>query len=291
LTFSVAIGDNIPYSDTEYQVETADFLAVNSVFSLDQANRELAPRGGRVSTVERLKHYLEKGRLKRVARGVYAVVPSGTQAERFQPDPFLAAQVLREDCIFSYHSALELLGAAHSEWKAITVYTGHRRRSLRLNNKKIQFLDHPKSFRNASHRRLGVRRVEYQAKLLSVTGQERTLVEGFRRPALAGGLEELVASAGGFPVLELDLLEKILRRYGIATLWAAVGWFLERFQRSFQVPEQFLTKIEKHRPRAPHYLVRGQRGGTLAVRWNVILPPGFEKKNACAGYFTHPPNI
>ena len=47
--------------------------------------------------------------------------------------------------------------------------------------------------------------------MLETTGPERTLVEGFRRPALSGGLEELVRSASAFPTLDLGLLGKVLR--------------------------------------------------------------------------------
>lgn len=260
-------------------MDTSAFFANHAVFSLDQAAKELAPPGGRRGTIERLKHYLEKGRLKLVTREVYAVVPEGVTANRFQPDPFLAIAVLREDCVFSHHSALQLLGAAHAAWKKYSVYTGHRRRALSLNGATIQFLDHPSQFQSQAYRRIGTRRVEYLGKLLATTGPERTLVEGFRRPALAGGLEELVQSAGGFPVLDLDLLDQILRRYETATLWAAVGWFLERFQNSFHVSESILAEMEKRRPRAPHYLSRGQRGGSLASRWNIILPANLAQRD------------
>jgi hypothetical protein len=77
--------------------------------------------------------------------------------------------------------------------------------------------------------------------LLDTTGPERTLVEGFNRPSLAGGLEELVRSAAGFTTLDLGLLEEVLRRYDLARLWAATGWFLETFQKSFHVPDALLT--------------------------------------------------
>jgi hypothetical protein len=107
---------------------------------------------------------------------------------------------------------------------------------------------------------------------LRTTGPERTLVEGFRRPSLAGGLEELVQSASGFATLDLDLLEKVLRGYAIANLWAATGWFLERFQRAFYVPEKVLDRMAQNRPRSPQYLERDRRGGALAARWNLILP-------------------
>jgi hypothetical protein len=83
---------------------------------------------------------------------------------------------------------------------------------------------------------------------------------------------DLVISASGFAVLDLTFLDEILQRYGIANLWAAMGWFLERFRESFHVPEEFLNRMEQHRPRSPHYLERNRRGGVLASRWNLILP-------------------
>jgi hypothetical protein len=108
--------------------------------------------------------------------------------------------------------------------------------------------------------------------LLEVTGPERSLVEGFRRSGLAGGLEELVNSARGLPTLDLDLLENLLGIYRTANLWAAVGWFLERYQSTFYVPSSVLDRMEEHKPGSPRYLERNRRGGVLASRWNLILP-------------------
>jgi len=140
----------------------------------------------------------------------------------------------------------------------------------------IRFFEHPGPMSTAS-KQLGTLRVERQGRLLRTTGPERTLVEGFRRPALAGGLEELVLSASGFSALDLDLLENVLNVYAIANLWAAVGWFLEHFQKAFYVPEKYLERLAQRRPRSPHYLERDRRGGVLAGRWNLILPEALEK--------------
>lgn len=126
--------------------------------------------------------------------------------------------------------------------------------------------------RAANCRKLGLRRVEYRKKILQTTGPERTLVEGFRRPAEVGGLEELINSASGFAVLDIDLLQEILQCYDIANLWAATGWFLERFRQSFHVTEEFLDQMMQHCPRAPQYLERNRRKGVLVARWNLLLP-------------------
>lgn len=262
----------IPHNNTDRMLRTADFFNTHSVFSLNEAARELAPVGGRKGTVERLKYHLKAGRLKLVARGIYAVVPPGVPVESYQPDPFLVAAAVRPDGVFSYHSALELLGAAHSVWTRYTLYVKQRRRPLRLNSTDIRFLEHPGPMRKVSCRKLGLRRVEYRGKLFQSTGPERTLVEGFRRPAEVGGLQELVNSASGFAVLDLGLLREILHCYNIANLWAAAGWFLERFRRSFHVTEGVLDQMAQHRPRAPQYLERNRREGVLAARWNLLLP-------------------
>jgi hypothetical protein len=251
---------------------TAEFFATHSVFSLAEAAQALVLPGGTAAAVQRLKHHVRKGRLKIVTRGVYAVVPPGVTAERFQPDAVLVAAVARPDGIVAYHAALELLGAAHSVFSETTVFTRSRRDPVAVGTLTIRFLAPPKPLSAPRLLRLGTQQVDRRGRLVRCTGPERTLVEGFRRPGLVGGAEELVVSAAGFPTLGLALLGELLECYNVATLWAAAGWFLERFRDVFHVPEELLTRFELRRPRSPHYLERARRGGVLVGRWNLILP-------------------
>jgi predicted transcriptional regulator of viral defense system len=252
-------------------MKTQDYLANNPVFSLEEATQALSLDRGRSGTLNRLKYFLKIGRLKTVSRGIYAVIPSNASVSWFQPDPLLVAAAVQPEGIFSHHCALELLGVAHSVSRQSTLYVAQRRRPLSLNGATVVFMEHPACL-GIEGRQTGVRKVERQGRLLLATGPERTLVEGFRRPSLVGGVEELVQSASGFPVLDLELLEEVLKRYGIANLWAATGWFLERFQKTFHVPDKLLAAMERRRPRSKHYLERNRRGGLFAKRWNLILP-------------------
>ena len=113
------------------KVPTREWFATRPVFSLEEAARTLAPGGRRAATVDRLKHYVKTDRLKVVARGVYAVVPPGTTPEHMTVDPMLVALAARPDAVFSHHSALELLGAAHSDWQQCTAYTPRPHRPAR----------------------------------------------------------------------------------------------------------------------------------------------------------------
>lgn len=264
--------DEVTYMSTEQKLKTTDFFATHPVFSLDAAAEALAPGGKRSGVVDRLKYHLNAGRIKRVTREVYAVVPPAVSVENFRPDPFLVASAMQPSGVFSHHSALELLGVAYSIWNQCTIYVERRRRPLLLDGVTLRFIDLSRPMQTDSHKQIGTRRIERLGRLLEVTGPERTLAEGFSRPSLVGGLEELVRSAGGFTTLDLDLLEEVLRLYDLAKLWAAVGWFTECFQRDFHVPEPFLARMEKRRPHSRVYMERNLRGGVLVPRWNLILP-------------------
>jgi len=251
---------------------TNDFFNTHPVFSLEEAVRYLAPSGEKSSAIERLKYHLAAGRLKSLGRELYAVVPPGATVDSVNPDPFLVAAASRPNGVFAYHSALELLGAAHSSWNTHTVFVDSRRRPVVLKGTLIKFLVHPKPLLDNNVQNLGIRKLERRGRWLLTTGPERTLVEGFRNPRYIGGLEELVISASGFPVLDLELLFKILDTYAVHKLFASVGWFLETYQKTFHVSGQYLSDLEKHRPQSSQYMLRNQRSGTLLHRWNLVLP-------------------
>lgn len=265
------IGDYIPCMQPKRKLATQDFLDAHPVFSLEEATEALSPVGGRSTVVERLKHHVERGRIVRVARGTYATVPTGVSPDRFEPDPFLVARAVRSDAIFAYHAAFSLLGVAHSVWNRYAIFTRKRRTDLDLARARLEFLAHPRAL-EIHGRHLATQQVEYQGYLLRVTSPERTLVEGFRQLDRVGGPEEHLNCAGAFPTLDLSLLSRILEAYDTQVLWAATGWFLARFQTQFYVPEDYLVWLEKHRPGAPRYLQRQQRGGVLLRRWNLIVP-------------------
>ena len=223
------------------------FLATHPVFRLDEfAQARSAPQ---LLTAARnqLKHHLRRGRVKRVARSVYAAVPFGHSAAAYQPDPLLVALAIRPEGIFSHHTALELLGAGHSVWQATTLWCDRPAPTCALGSHQLRFLDHPTALRRKGRTELGLRQGERQGRRMRFAGPERTLAEGLRQPRWVGGLEELLAGVSGFAVLDLGLLDDVLAAYGQHLVWAAVGWILERERERLDVPDQYLTHQEGDR--------------------------------------------
>jgi predicted transcriptional regulator of viral defense system len=219
-----------------------------------------------------LKHHLTRGSIKAVARGLYAAVPPGLDAKRFHPDPFLVAVAARPNGIFSYHSALELLGAAHSVWGECTMHCDRRRGPIEVGTTRILFLPTPDPIRRHDLQKLGTRPVSHRVRKLMATGTERTLVEGIRQPHRVGGLEELLEAISGVRSLDFNLLQQVLEGYGERKLWAAVGWLAERHREEWSTPDKFLEVCRAHNPKQSQYLVRGLRGGRLVRGWRLIVP-------------------
>lgn len=77
-----------------------------------------------------------------------------------------------------------------------------------LNGARIRFLAHPAALKEGCAERIGTGDTQGLGSSIVHTDPQRTLVDGSRRPRLVGGLEEQVESAGGFGVLDLELLER-----------------------------------------------------------------------------------
>ncbi len=266
-------------------MDTNTFLQTHPVFTLDEATEALEPsEEGRGRVHRRLMYFIKRGKIRRLGRGVFTTVPPGADPSTHQPDRYLTMAAFRPDAIFSHHSALELLGAAHSEWHLCSAYTARRRVPLTLDGTELRFLSLPSYLVRAGQARLGVQSVQRMNKTLSVTGPERTLIEGFREPDLVGGVEELVESASGFSLLEVSLLCDTLELYEEKILWASVGWFLERYRETFFIEESDLITMEQNIPKSPRYLLTAQRGGTLSPRWNLIVPENLVQQGETSAY-------
>jgi predicted transcriptional regulator of viral defense system len=146
--------------------------------------------------------YLEStGRLRRVRRGAYLVVPSD---EVNQPssvsDPFIAASVLARPYAISFHSALAIKGLAEAASGRIYIQAPKRLQPLEFGGVGFVGVQAKSLF--------GVETMYRRAAAIQVTDIERTLLDCLRCPQYAGGLEEFLRSIEG--VQRYDLLSAVL---------------------------------------------------------------------------------
>ncbi|MBN1628418.1 MAG: hypothetical protein JW990_01520 [Thermoleophilia bacterium] len=242
------------------------------MFTLEQFAAIVGRNVSRAVSYRHLAYFARSGRVKRVRNALYAVVPPGVAAATYAPDPYLVAAAAGHGAPLAYHTALELLGVAHSVFRTKTVLSPRRSSSFAFGDYRVDFVPPPKALVRSANLDLGLASVTYGATTLTITGRERSLVDCLTQPARAGGLEEVLNSVTGFGVVELTGMESYLRALRLRRAWAVTGYFLENQQTRLFVPDDVLARWEGESPRSRQYWLPGQRGGFLAKRWNLVVP-------------------
>ena len=70
-----------------------------------------------------------------------------------------------------------------------------------------------------------------------------------------------------------DILLEYLELLGVQRAWALTGYYLTRFQSHLGISPETLKLMVEQRTGSRQYWVRGERGGMLDKRWNIIVPP------------------
>jgi predicted transcriptional regulator of viral defense system len=255
------------------------YFRTHPVFTLAQFRHTVGTHTTPSTTQTLIKYHLGRGHLRLVERGVYAVVPPGVDASQFGPDRFLVAAALRPDAVLAYHSALEVLGVAHSTYRDVFFLTGRRRKDLKLGQGMIRALLHPKPLRARHAEDFGVEVRERAGVKLRVTGPERTLVDCLTTLRYAGGLEEVLQSLRGVPAYDLDRLADYLDVLEQRRAFAIVGAYLEQEAERLFVPPAYLSRLATKVPRSPMYLARAQ-GGRFLRRWNLVVPRHWRREGS-----------
>jgi predicted transcriptional regulator of viral defense system len=212
------------------------------------------------------------GVLVRVRRGLYATAA----ADGATPDAYQLAAWLAPDAILGVGTALEMRGVVPSTGRRCIYFT-------RLATGGPGPVWHGASLHPVSHPTALLRNggpfVETEligrngSGSVRVATTERAFVDILERPRLTGTWSDVLRIVGQISVLDLDRVVAYLERLDNATTAAKVGWMLERHQEQFGVTTPVLGRIERLRPRGPHYLSRTRReSGRFIGRWNLVVP-------------------
>lgn len=250
----------------------AVFFARNPVFTATEF-AAAAPERGKRGNESLLAHHVAAGRLLRIRRGLYAVVPPGVAPDKYIVDPYLVASKAAGDAIIAYHSALAFHGLAYTVMQKITFLTTHEdSRAFSFQGVQYQPVQHPRSLLERKAQNSFVEWHDSPGQDVAVISIERTVVDCLDRIEISGGIEEVWRSLASISYLKFDDLMNYLMLLDNATTTAKLGFFLEQHQEHFMITPEKLDMLAKHKPRSPRYMFRTKREGKLISRWNLIVP-------------------
>ncbi len=219
-----------------------------------------------------LAKHLASGRIIRVRRGLYAVVPRITQDGGHRVDPYLIASNVVDGAVVAYHAALQFFGKAYSIWRRYHYLTEKRARPFVFRDLEFVPVQTTLAFRSVPTDLRGVIEVAHAGGRVSVTTLERTLVDLLTEPEFAGGWEEIWRSLEMVEFFDLDAVIAYVRVLGSAIVAGRVGFFLDQHRESLMVEDKHLEAFRALSPAQPRYLDSSRASGKLVRPWNLVVP-------------------
>lgn len=252
-----------------------EFFREHPVFTAKDLARHLSSQGnvGKRAREALLAYHQKTGRIVRVRRGLYAVIPPTADPGSYPVDPFLVAAKLTPDSVLSHHTALEFHGKAHSVHEHLTFAASRPLGPLTFRSHVFRGTKFPHALLRAGTEHAHVSIAERAGMQVRVASLERTLVDVLDRPHLSGDWEEIWRSLESVEFFDLDKVVEYAHMLGNATTGAKVGFYLQQHREPLMVEERHLMALRDLRPRQPHYLDRAKRtSGLLVSEWNLVVP-------------------
>ncbi len=250
-----------------------NFFESHPVFRHEEFVKAHTARGRSALTSNNLlARHLASGRLVRVRRGLYAVVPRGVEPGHAAIDPYLIASKLTEDAVVAYHAALQFHGKSYSVWRRYFYLTHKRTRPFSFRELEFVPVLAPGAARPVDDWRRGVAEVAHGGGRVRVTTIERTMVDVLDKPDKCGNWEEIWRSLELVEFYDLDSAITFALTFGSSLTVARVGFFLDQHRETLMVEDSHLDRLHAHAPRQPRYLDGTRKSGKLITRWNLIVP-------------------
>ena len=258
------------------------FLSQHDVFTVEELDLFLSKEGtGNPNTRKALlTYYRKQGRILRVRRGIYAVVPFGSSPDSSPVDLYLLASKMTNDAVLGYHTALEFHGKAYSVYNRFHYLSTQRSVPVKFRSYEFRSVSVPQPLIAEGKEMFGVSRYKRSGGELRVSNLERTLVDVLDRPQLSGSWEEIWRSLASIEFLDIEQVIDYVLILANATTAAKVGFFLEQHREDLMVDESHLKPLRALRPHQPHYLSRSRRKhGLLMKKWNLMVPDQILKQS------------
>jgi predicted transcriptional regulator of viral defense system len=252
---------------------TLRYLESNEVFTLEEYSAAVDPAVAERTRYDNLQNAIERGQAYRVRRGLYAS-NLGVYRDRV-PNVYLVAAKAAEGAVITHHSALEAHGVAHTPFRTVYFTSSHKIGDFEVRGYRFHRVGLPASTHAAMPDQF-VTRVRVGEAIVPVSSKERTLIDCVCDLRLAGGIEELLRSLGGFTSVSGLRVAEYARGLTSPTAVARAGWVLEMFGEGWRVDASVLDGMRAALGRGTYRLmpISDGRPVQFVARWRLYVPAG-----------------
>lgn len=218
---------------------------------------------------------LSEGKLVRIKRGLYAAKNVYDPEER-DVERYLVASKIKSDYYLGYHTALEVHGAAYSEFNSVHVAVP---RNSYFNAFDFEGVMYMPVTRNNNDIETETQNINRKKQSIRISTASRTFVDCIDRYRLCGGYEEILKSLEGLGNVNLQGVLDILDIYSKDILCRAVGYILslmiDKSPYYGGFTENDLDPIKDRIKNNKRYLVKKSHSKYIE-KWKLYVPKDFE---------------
>lgn len=262
---------------------TLRYLESHEVFTLGEFLDSVDPSVGRRTRYLNLQNAVRRDQAYRLTRGLYASNLGGFRDR--VPNPLLVASRAARGAVVAYHSALEAHGVAHTPSRTVTFTAPGKVKPFEARGYRIRQVSPPRGGGRAAALDEFVSSARAGDSLVAVTSRERTLVDCLARLDLAGGLEELLRSVGGFTTASAQLVESYASLLRSPTCTARAGWLVSLLANVWRPAPEPLEAMRRSLGRGTYWLERRRPGAEydFVAEWRLYVPAGLPLREWLAG--------
>lgn len=254
-----------------------EFLSIlasknQSIFEFSEAEKHL---GSYDATKSSLKRLTQKGRIIRLEKGKYLIVPLEAGLEkRWTESAYIIAHEIMGNGALAYWSALRIWNLSEQLPHTIFIQSLRRKRDKKILNVDYKFISIKES------RFFGITTIEVGDKLVRVTDLEKTIIDGLSRPELSGGIPAMAtALKEAIHTVDWEKMQEYLMKWGGGTVPKRLGYLLEHLNLSSNMQTSFIKNLKGMLTKGISQLEPGSvQNGRIDTTWqikdNVFLPAG-----------------
>ncbi len=240
------------------------YLGTTPLFTIEELKNRYAQRSSEGTIMNVLHRLKQQGRVRAVARGVYAGASSSTPLDRYA-----VPGRLRRDAAVGFHSALEFHGVANQVFQTVYYLSSRHRRDVAYEGVVYHRVAPPRALWSSGKLDFQVERAADQVR---VTARERSFVDCLLFLEYSGGVDELDRCLTMFPSFDFDVALGYLKLIRRPWLYARLGYLLDRHAEKLFFSGKWRDAFLTRRPKGVAYLEQKRPGGRWVTTWNLMVP-------------------
>ncbi len=235
-----------------------------NTFTVNEVIKELKiPREVLWVLLSRLE---QQGRIERIEKGKYMVIPLGVEKGKYTLNEFTLGNIVVDPCIIAYWSALHHHGLTEQIPLTIFIQTTSRKKKQNLKIFGIPY----KIIRVKPEKIFGTEKLWLDETEILITNKEKTIVDCLDKPKYAGGIIE-VAKALQEKSIDLEKIKDYAIELNNSAVTRRLGYLCDKLEIPIELDynkmKKYLKKVRNYIPLDPTMPHEGSKD----TKWQVIV--------------------